>query len=395
MKSACSSKVIPEISVIYDGDKFPKDFINDVNGWGSYSKEILQKNSEKLLSLDIDFGNKCSLNCPHCFRQNNKVDSGPEKNMTYDNILEVVKQGKELGLKSVKFLGAGEPFENDRFLEFLRELKGLGIVPSIFTKGHVIGDDNLVKKYYYSRYGLSTGRELVKELVKVDASILLGFNSFKPNIQDRMVGNIDGYTTKRNLALKLLTDEGLNKNNPTRLCLAVNPITKQNYNEVLSIYTYARVRGIYVIACPTMISGRCAKTTAWKKITPTAEEIIDLYTKIYQFNIEKGIQTLEQIKSEGISAYAGGHPCNQVGCGMYVTLSGIILRCPGDDTTTLGNVWENGHIKQGKLKEVWQKSENFARSGTLNCLCPPKDGRSIPESLYTEVLKRLEKTGKK
>jgi MoaA/NifB/PqqE/SkfB family radical SAM enzyme len=388
---------MPDIPVVY-GKKIPEGFINDVNGWGSYSKEILDGNIGKLLSMDIDFGDKCELHCPHCFKNNNKNDFGDQtSNMSPEDMLEIVRQGKELGLKSVKFLGAGEPFEDGQFLAFLRDLKKLDIVPSIFTKGHVIGDDALVKKHYYQQYGISTGQELVKELVKVNASILLGFNSVDANIQNKMVGMPTEYryTKKRNRALELLAEADLNTHNPTHLCLAVNPVTKDNYSHVLPIYKWARERNIYVIVCPTMISGSCASPSAWKKINPEPEQLIKLYLEIYKYNIEKGIQTLEKIRSEGISAYAGGHPCNQVACGMYVTWNGTVLRCPGDDTTVLGNVLETGGIKQGKLKEIWRSSQNFDRSGLFNCRCPPKDGNSIPKSLYTEVLERLVENGEK
>jgi MoaA/NifB/PqqE/SkfB family radical SAM enzyme len=399
------AKIMPNIPVVYE-DAFPKTFVNDVNGWGSFSKQILQNNTGKLLSLDIDYGTACSLNCPHCFRQDNRADSdggNPHIIMDHKKMVEIVNDAKELGLKSVKFLGAGEPFEAEsteseikqglpefHFLEFLRDLKALEITPSIFTKGHVIGDDELVKKYY-SRYGISKGKELVEELKKVNASILLGFNSFKTEIQDRMVGalspssKIKDYTKKRNRALELLVEEGFNEFNPTHLCLAVNPVTKENYDEVFEIYKWARVRNLYPIVCPTMISGRCSKENTWKRITPSREELIDLYTRIYEFNIEKGIQTLEQIKEEGVSAYAGGHPCNQIACGMYLTLTGTVLRCPGDDTTLLGNIWKES------LKDIWLKSGNLRRSGEYNCRCPPKSDKSIPSELYTEVIIRLKK----
>jgi len=376
-------KIIPNVSIVYK-NKFPKNFINDVNGWGSFSKKILQDNIGKLLSLDIDFGNVCSLNCPHCFRRNNRVDFDKTKSMNYEDIIKVVKQCKKLGLMSVKFLGAGEPFEDKRFLEFLRDLKKLNITPSIFTKGHVIGDDNLVKKYY-SQYGISTGKELVEELKKVNASILLGFNSFDTETQDKMVGGVKGYTIKRNRALKLLVEAGFNKNNPTHLCLAANPITNDNYDDVFEIYKWGRIRNLYVITGPTMISGRCAETQAWKKITPSSKKLVELYAKIYKFNIEKGIQTLKQIEEEGISSYAGGHPCNQIACGMYLTLTGTVLRCPGDDTTVFGSVWRES------LKNIWLKSENYRKAGTFNCGCPPKFGKSIPHNLFTEVMIKLKK----
>lgn len=378
-------KITPNIPVVYKGT-FPKNFVNDVNGWGSFSKRILQDNIGKLLSLDIDFGRHCSLNCPHCFRKSNRVDFGQKKIMEYETIYEIVKQAKELGLRSVKFLGAGEPFEHKRFLEFLRNLKKLNIIASIFTKGHVIGNDRLVEKYY-SQYGISTGNELVEELKKVNASILLGFNSFDTEIQDKMVGGVKGYTIERNRALKLLVEAEFNKYNPTHLCLAVNPVTNENYDEIFEIYKWGRVRNLYAIVCPTMISGRCAEIHAWQKITPTGEKLIDLFTKIYRFNIEKGIQTLQQIKEEGVSSYAGGHPCNQICCGMYLTLTGMVLRCPGDDTTVLGNIWKES------LKDIWLKSENYGRSGTFNCYCPPKWGKSIPFNLFTEVIINLEKIG--
>ncbi|MFA5047624.1 MAG: radical SAM protein [Patescibacteria group bacterium] len=376
-------KVEPKVPIVYKG-KFPKNYSNNLNGW-SFTKKELADNFGKLLVLDIDFGNFCTLNCPHCFRKNNQVDFGTNRLMDYDGILNVVKEGKKLGLKSVKFLGAGEPFQDKRFLEFLRELKKLDITPLIFTKGHVIGDDQEVKKWY-SHYGISTGTELVAELKKVNASIMLGFNSFDDVVQEKMVGEIKGYVLKRNRALELLVQAGFNKKDPTSLCLAALPITHANYDEMFEIYKWARVRNISIIVSPTMISGRCSKELAWNKITPSADKLIDLYVRIYKFNLDKGIQTMKQIEEEGISPYAGILPCNQVACGMYITLTGKVLRCPGDDTTLFGDIWSDS------LANIWHKSENFGRAGTFNCGCPPKAGKSIPYNLYTEVMLRLKKS---
>ena len=261
----------------------------------------------------------------------------------------------------------------------------MDITPSIFTKGHVIGDDKLVKQYY-SHYGISTGEELVQELKKVNASILLGFNSFDTEIQDKMVGGVKGYTLKRNRALELLVKAGFNKYNPSHLCLAMNPITKDNVDDMLKMYKWARVRNLYTIICPTMISGRCAEKFAWHKITPPNKKLVSLYTEIYKFNIKKGIQTLKQIEKEGISSYAGVRPCNQVACGMYITLTGKVLRCPGDDVTFFGNIWEES------LHNIWLKSENYKRSGIYNCGCPPKHGKSIPCNLFRDVMKKLKES---
>jgi len=374
-------KIELDVPILYE-DKFPKSFINDINGW-NFTQEQLNKNKGKILTLDIDFGNVCSLNCPHCFRRNNKVDFGNGKPLSYEETTKLIKDAKKLGLQSVKFLGAGEPFENKKFIEFLRFLKEQDVIPLIFTKGHVIGDDKLAK-LWNSDYGITNSNELIEELKNVNASILLGFNSFDTEKQDKMVGGIKGYTLKRNRALELLVEAGFNKHQPTKLCLASNPITHENYDEILEIYKWGRVRNLYVIVCPTMVSGRCAETADWKRITPSKDRLVDLYTKIYKFNLDKGIQTLSQIKKEGIASYAGGHPCNQVAWGVYVTLGGIVLRCPGDDITIFGD------IRKKSLKEIWENCENYKRAGTFNCGCPPKMGKSIPTSLFKEVLSNLE-----
>jgi len=346
-------------------------------GWNFTQKE-LNENKGKILTLDIDLGNACSLKCPHCFRRTAVLDKVDRK-MTFEETRTLILEAKKLGLKSVKFLGAGEPFENVRFVEFLRFLKSQDVIPVIFTKGHVIGDDKLAKRYN-SRYGIENGVNLVKVLNEVNASIILGFNSFNTELQEKMVGGESGYVEKRNLALVRLVEGGLNKSNPTRLCIGSNPVTLEDYDEIFSIYKWGRERNIYVLVTPTMVGG---KACDWQKITPSEEKLIDLYTKIYKFNLEREIQTIEQLEGEGISPYAGAHPCNQVACGMYVTLSGKVLRCPGNDTTIFGNIFKQS------LEEIWFKSENFKRSGKFNCGCPPKIGKSIPNNLFSEVMKRL------
>jgi len=358
-------------------ERFPLNFINDLNGW-SFSQKELSENKGKILTLDIDLGNNCSLDCPHCFRRTAVLDK-VERKITFEETKKIVLEAKKLGLRSIKFLGAGEPFENVRFVEFLRFLKSQNVLPIIFTKGHVLGDNSLIKKYN-RHYGILNSNHLIKELNSVNASIVLGFNSFNSEKQDYMVGKIHGYTQKRDRALKELLATGFNSVNPTRLAFGVTPITKQNCDEIFSIYKWCRERNIYVIAAPTMVGGRASN---WEKITPTQEDLVNLYTKIYKFNIKRGIQTVEQLKNEGVSAYAGGHPCNQISCGMYITLSGKVLRCPGDDVTILGNIFEKS------LEEIWLNSENFQRSGTFNCKCPPKIGKSFDKSFFEMVEKKL------
>jgi MoaA/NifB/PqqE/SkfB family radical SAM enzyme len=376
------TKIFPKIPIVFK-DKFPKSFQNNILGWGNYSKNELFENKQKLLHLDMDFGNFCTLNCPHCFRKNHKVDLGKYKLLNYDELVNLVLDAKKLGLKSIKFIGAGEPFEDKRFLEFLRFINNQNINICVFTKGQVIGDDKLAKKYN-SHYGITTGKELVKELKKLNVGILIGGNSFDNDIQDKMVGNVKGYALKRNKALKLFADAGFNKTNPTRLGLAMGPITNESYSSLFEMYKWARIRNIFPVVCPTVIAGNCSNEF-WQKVTPSKDKLINLYSKIYKWNIKKEIQTLDQLKNEGISTYAGTIPCNQITCGMFVTLAGIILRCPGDEVSILGD------LRKNSLEYIWKNSENYKRTTTFNCHCPPREGKSIPNGFYNEVLNNINK----
>jgi MoaA/NifB/PqqE/SkfB family radical SAM enzyme len=371
-------RVVPNVPIMFD--VFPDGYINDINGW-AFDIDTINQNKGKLLTLDIDFGDYCSLNCPHCFRYRNTVDA-IKKELTLIDLIKVIKDAKKLGLRSVKFLGKGEPFENKGFLDFLRFLKQENIIPLIFTKGHIIGDDNEVKRYF-SKYNINTSEELIKELYDLNCSIMLGFNAFDDEIQAKMVGRKKEYIHIRNRALENLVKQGFNKGNPTRLALAINPITIWNINEALEIYKWGRLRNMYCIVTPTMISGR-AKNSTWAKITPSRDQLIELYQRIYEFNIETNLQTKEQILREGISAYAGGHPCNQVSTGMYITLNGIVLSCPGSEEHVEGNIWNT------EVDEIWLNSKNHTeRSGKFNCGCIAKDGKSIPEGFYKEIFENI------
>jgi uncharacterized radical SAM superfamily Fe-S cluster-containing enzyme len=174
-------KIYPNVPIVYK-NKFPKNYINQVAWWGSFDREKLQINKGKILSLDIDFGVRCSLNCPHCFRRNSNVDKLEKTMMNYQETLNIVKEAKKLGLETIKFLGAGEPFENEEFLNFLTDLKKLGIHSSIFTKGHVLGDDGLAKKYFGHQGALlnNSCKQIVSTLCLQNLSnnITLGHTKF-------------------------------------------------------------------------------------------------------------------------------------------------------------------------------------------------------------------------
>lgn len=217
---------------------------NTVQYWGFFSKEEITREAGRLLMLDIDFGRACSLRCPTCFRRTYPVDDSHDEDLTFEELLDVISDARQLGLKEVKICGAGEPFENPNLLRLAHQLTNWNIGLAIFTKGHVLGDDGLAAKYF-AKEGITDARSLISKLFRFKTSILVSFQSADPQIQDQMVGGISGYTAKRNRGLELLGEAGFNRTSPTRLALCTNPITKNNFDELFEIYVWCCKRNIF------------------------------------------------------------------------------------------------------------------------------------------------------
>ncbi|MBD3355439.1 radical SAM protein [Candidatus Woesearchaeota archaeon] len=407
-----SHERLDAVPIVFE-EEFPSGYKNNVAHWGNFAKEELHQKTaeglEKLLHLDIDFGNSCSLRCPHCFRRDDRFDSAKDQGfLNEDEIKDYLLEAKSLGLQSVKFLGRGEPFENPKFLGFLEWLTNNEIHAAIFTKGHVIGSDELAKKYN-SQYEVNSGQELADRLKELDISVLLGFNSFDREMQESFVGidksPIKDYVELRDNALTRLVKAGLNEysaGEPTRLAMISAPIKPENIDEIFEIYKWARKRNIYALSCPSTNSGKgIDETERVRQHEEFMDNLRDLYTNIYIWNIENNLMTLEQFKEEGVSLYPGCHPCNQTAAGMYLTLSGKVVRCPGraDNKSTFSD-----DIRKQGLKNVWINSENYRRAqgkikspegNDFNYHCPARDWtdddghKSIPADFYQEIKNRV------
>jgi len=193
-----------------------------------------------------------------------------------------------------------------------------------------------------------------------------------------------GHTAIRNKALENLVAARFSDVSPTRLAFCNAPVTRESYGEAYDIYVYARQRNIYPVTAVLMTSGKQIDQEFLRAYDISDEQKVDLWTRIYAWNIDNGIQTVEQIREEGVSVLPGAHPCNQLAAGLYVTANGNVVGCPGFTEI-------EGNVKSESIGDIWEQSENRRlRCGEFNCKCPPKDGITIPTGFYDEVLRRLE-----
>ncbi|MBP7846089.1 MAG: radical SAM protein [Candidatus Pacebacteria bacterium] len=87
------------------------------------------------LKVQIQYTNRCNLNCPHCY-----VSSGialPNE-MTEEQIKKLLLDLREFGVLQIEWSG-GEAFSRKNFLELVKYTQDLGFEQNVLTNGYVIG----------------------------------------------------------------------------------------------------------------------------------------------------------------------------------------------------------------------------------------------------------------
>ena len=353
----------------------------------------------------------CPHKCPFCFNEDSDIyglekGSGEKKRrnkvMTLEDTFRVIDEAKKIAsteghdFRNVKFLGPGELLLNTQLFQILDGYKLRDVGIGIFTKGAVLGDDTLAQKHH----GM-TAKELTDKLAGYDnVSLIFSFQSFDYDLQDSLVTSksdngiigLQGYSKIRERAIDNLFGSSFYKNGTTHRVAMINaPIIPENIGESFDIYEFFIKRGTPVIMTPSMVSGKgCGQLERQTKqinINEWFSKLVELYAKVYDFNVRMRIQTEEEIKREGISCYTGNSPCNQASTGMYVRANGYVQMCPGrfDKETFFGD------LEDASLREIWNKSPNKKRGisnphNLVNNRCPAKDGYAFPEGFYDKVM---------
>jgi len=394
-------KILPE--------KIPLGYGLGVDSWSFLEeqlKETLPDGTRKLLTLDISispddyvkkvnkgdkaglesrandfYGMICPNNCPGCF------EKGYVENelLSFEDVKKhVIEPAIELGLEFAKFLGPGELIANPNLFKILDYFQEKDIKIGIFTKGGILGDDELSQKYQ----GIGS-EELIEKLCSYDViRVLIDCRTFDDEKANKMTHSISkNYAKARNRTIELLAQNGMNSDLfNQKMSLQTNPVTDENIDEILEIFKWSTERNIPVFVTPTMISGRGRHLVKNAQKPEFQEKLMQLYTDIYLYLIDRGIMSLEQLEEEGVSSYAGTTPCNQLSCGLYIRKDGVVQRCPGNDQLDFIESW---NVREKPLKEIWKESKNYTLGPIFNNKCV-KDGYSIPSRLYDEVLKRVE-----
>jgi len=307
-------------------------------GW-DFSEEEVERavRGNSMLLLDMETSNVCNLRCPYCYRD---VYGGKQKldfEMTIEERRSVIDQAKELGCRTMKIAGAGEPLLDPLFWEQIGYAISKGMNVVFFTNG------------------IALKEKVVEKLSGLNVSVILKFNSDNAETEDRLVG-LPGYAISRKAAFSLLTKYGFNKTTPTRMGIDT-VITKFNMDEILGLFQYFRDNNIFPIIKPFMPLGGALRVKDWEV---SREEALQLFRESKQIDKQR-----YGIDYEFSFTYMGA-PCDQRRYALYVDITGNAYVCTGS-RNLLGN------IRKDKLKDIWDKPELKRMRQQRYSNCTPRE----------------------
>ena len=265
----------------------------------------------KLLMLTIFTTKKCNLKCPYCF-----THSWKENNLlSLNEYKDIIAQSKQLGAKSVWWVGTGEPFLYEHWKELIEFITELDLWVGIYTNG------------------TSITKEIASFLKEQNVSLYVKMNSFKKEVQNKLVGNIgDAFNLIKNSINNLLD---VKFNDINRFAIET-VITKLNYDEIPKIFRWCREKNII----PFIEIMEHVNEDA-RDLDVTLEEHRDLFNRLLE--IDETEFGYSWIPYPPWVAYR----CRNFYFSMAVDSSGNVQPCSGFHGISIGNVREKS------LKELW------------------------------------------
>lgn len=296
----------------------PPPEIKGLNFTLEEKKEAREHN--KMLLLTVFTKMSCNFNCPYCFTAKWASEKETQKLLTLEKHEEVFREAKELGVRSVWWVGLGEPLLWKYFLEFIELISLTGLVPLVFTNGSILTE------------------EIVKKLFDLGTSVYIKLNSFNPRTQDELVGNIKGAHSKIQIGLKHLLKAGFNKTNPSRMAIQ-SVITKKNLADIPKLFRWARHRNI-VPFFEIIVHTRFPISQEVQDIDLTIEEMKIIFEELLKIDEKEfgytWIPTPPYV----------GKQCDKYYYALTIDAYGDILSCAASQVPV-------GNVREKKLKELW------------------------------------------
>lgn len=356
--------------------------------WRNFLFWISRKIDYPLLPPDIvqvNFSFKCNLRCKMCsmYEQMKYLQNqGRQIEIDSDTFRKVIKETKELGTKTILFIG-GEPFLRNDLFSLVSYAKYLGLNTVIVTNGVLLNEEVIEKCFDSNVDWLS---------ISIDASNDETFSKIRgENILKKIIDNI-------NLLNKLKEKKKRDFPKMVTVCTIMN----DNLEELLEVVHLCRKLKIEKILFQPIVANNIDQTQRktifpgfipperFKVLDRVIDELIN-YKKESLLNFDfigNSIKNLEMIKKnfrgdlkpQELPCYAGYNR-------LQIVQEGKIYFCVNQQRYEASF----GDIKRKSLKELWYSKEaKFYRKLIRQCKFPCLQWCSYRDE-FIELLGMIEK----
>ncbi len=283
-----------------------------------FSKHDIEEavRSRRLLSMEIEFSQRCNLRCPYCYVPSKEH---LENELSGEEIRGCILQAKDLGARKIIILG-GEPMMYPGIMDHIGFIRDKGMGVELFTNGYYITEAN------------------AKKLFGLGVNVVLKMNTFNEELQDKLTGS-RGASLFMRRALDFLRKAGYPHE---KSFLAVSTvICRDNIDELLPMWQWLRDQNIlpyFEIITP---QGN-ARQNGW--LVPDMEKIRKLFFDIAELDRERYGNHWEPQPP-----LVGGR-CLRHCFSCLVTSQGEVMPCVGVNIPL-------GNIRERSLRDILTESE--------------------------------------
>ena len=292
------------------------DKIGDV--FGFEEKEIKKRLRENLiLSMEIEFSSRCNLACIYCYAGK---DLFRKNELELDEMLDVISQGKALGVRKIIYVGAGEPLLDAKLCRVIEYTHKLGLEHILFTNATLI--DSKLAHFFYDH----------------KLAVVVKYTSQKTEVHDFLSGTPGAHRSMKR-GLEFLFEAGYPDKEHILGIEAV--ICKQNVDEIPSIWKWARDKNILPYI-------------EYLTRTGLAKDRDDMF--LTNKEAKKVFEELSRIDAEKYGHFWKPHPpiagfsCKRHLYSCTINSQGFVLPCVGIDIRM-------GNVREEKLANILNNSK--------------------------------------
>lgn len=269
----------------------------------------------KLLSMEIEFSQRCNFKCPYCYLET-REDEGE---LSDEESRDIILQARALGANTIIILG-GEPMIYPNIMEMVSFIHEHGMCVEIFTNGSNITPEN------------------ARRLAELDVKVVLKLNSRDPEIQNRLCGRTDAYDIILS-ALENLKAAGYGEGGKSMAMSSV--ICPDNFEELPELWRWIRSQQI---------------EPYFEMITPQGEALENDWVHVSSEKVETLFHTIATIDREEFGRDWKPQPplvgdnCLRHQYSCYVNSYGEVMPCVGIDIVV-------GRLRKTSLKDIIVESE--------------------------------------